>query len=135
VSGASLSKKQKLAVRLTANFERDLESIERFLIENHASRAFDLLVDELLDKTIPNLERFPGIGAAFLELPANSTESLSALEALKRKTDGVLVRQYVMVYYLLLYAVSADGVHLLSIKQHQQLSFDLDVMWLAGLHR
>lgn len=54
-------------VKLTANFERNLEAIEVFLIETEAARAFDALLDELTDIVIPNLERFPGMGRLFLQ--------------------------------------------------------------------
>ncbi|MCX7158810.1 MAG: type II toxin-antitoxin system RelE/ParE family toxin, partial [Proteobacteria bacterium] len=53
-------------VRVTENFERNLADIERFLTDAEAPRAYDALLDELLDTVIPNLERFPGIGRPFL---------------------------------------------------------------------
>jgi plasmid stabilization system protein ParE len=60
------------AVKLTRNFERNLEDIERFLEENEATNAFDLLLDELADTVIPNLEHFPKMGRAFLDRPTMS---------------------------------------------------------------
>jgi hypothetical protein len=47
-----------VGVRFTANFERNLAAIERFLLEAEEPQAFDALVDELLGTVIPNLERF-----------------------------------------------------------------------------
>ena len=51
----------RLTVRLTANFERNLADIERFLTEAEAPQAYDALLDELLDTVIPNLERNHGV--------------------------------------------------------------------------
>ena len=62
----------KPVVRLTANFERNLADIERFLTEAAAPHAFDGLLDELLDTVIPNLERFPGLGRSFLNRAVGS---------------------------------------------------------------
>ena len=58
---------RKPGIRVTANFERNLESIEGFLRDVGASRCFDELLDALLESVIPNLERFPAIGEYFSE--------------------------------------------------------------------
>ena len=121
----------KLTVKLTANFERNLESIEKFLQEADAPQAFDAILDELLDKVIPNLERFPGIGPSLLDIQPGSVETLNALEALRSKAGDTQIRQYVLSHYLVLYAATANAVHLLSIKHHRQLSYDLDAIWLS----
>ncbi|MDD2926184.1 MAG: type II toxin-antitoxin system RelE/ParE family toxin, partial [Rhodoferax sp.] len=52
----------KHLVKLTANFERNLEEVEAFLLAADAPQAFDALLDELSDTVIPNLERFPRMG-------------------------------------------------------------------------
>ena len=49
----------RVTVKLTANFERNLADIEQFLTEAEAPQAFDGLIDELLGTVLPNLERFP----------------------------------------------------------------------------
>jgi hypothetical protein len=41
---------RKLSVKLTANFERNLDGIEQFLREADAPGAFDALLDELESK-------------------------------------------------------------------------------------
>lgn len=43
---------KKPDIKFTANFERNLEEIERFLTEAEAPRAFDMLLDELLETVI-----------------------------------------------------------------------------------
>ena len=118
-------------VKLTANFERNLESIEQFLIDAQAAHAYDALLDELLEKVVPNPERFPGMGADLLARPARAIESVIAQEALRKKAGPARIRQYVMSHYLVLYAVTADAVYLLSIRHHRQLSFDLDAIWIS----
>lgn len=125
---------KKLVVKLTANFERNLADIERFLTEVDAPQAYDDLLDELLDTVIPNLERFPGMGRPFLNRAVGSVEATNALSALRIKLKAVLVepdglREYVMDHYLVLYAQIEGIVHLLSIKHHRQLSFDFESHW------
>jgi len=124
--------KTKRAVRVTANFERNLERIRQFLVGADAAGAYEGLLDELLDKVIPTLEQFPEIGADLLSRPAGSVETASALKALGRKARGAQIRQYVLVDYLLLYALTPDAVTLLAIRHHRQLSFDLNAIWLTG---
>ena len=85
-----------------------------------------------MDKVIPNLERFSGMGADLLSRPARAIESVTALEALRKKAGDAQIRQYVLTHYLVLYTVTAKAVHLLSIKHHRQLSFDLDAIWFGG---
>ena len=69
-TGASL----KLAVKVTANFERNLEEIDRFLIDADATQFFDALLDELTSTVIPNIERFPKMARNFMDRPARSIE-------------------------------------------------------------
>ena len=125
---------RKPVVRLTANFEHNLADIERFLTEAEAPRAYDVLLDELLDTVIPNLERFPDIGRPFLAHPARSVESSNALEALRAKLlvltpDAEALREYILDHYLVLYAQIGGNLYLLAIRHHRQLSFDFQSHW------
>ncbi|TAM84379.1 MAG: type II toxin-antitoxin system RelE/ParE family toxin [Candidimonas sp.] len=123
------------AVKLTANFERNLEEVEAFLQEAEAPHAFDALLDELADTVIPNLERFPGMGRSFLERPVRSVEAGNGIARLAKQLNAVAgngeLREYIMARYLLLYALIEDTVYLLSIRHHRQLSFDLASHWSA----
>lgn len=114
---------RKPAVRLIANFERNLADIERFLTEAEAPQAYDKLLDQLLDTVIPNLQRFPGIGRPFLANAARSVETASALEALRAKLwaltpDPDALREYVLDHYLVLYAQIDANLYLLVIRHH-----------------
>lgn len=121
------------AVKLTSNFERNLDEIERFLEESEASSAFDLLLDELTETVIPNLESFPKMGRPFLDRPALSVEAMSRVEKLHTQLDGLGsssdIREYVLSHYLVLYAVIDTTAYLLSIRHHRQLSFDFEDHW------
>jgi len=124
----------RLTVRLTANFERNLADIERFLTEAEAPQADDALLDELLDTLIPNLERFPGIERPFLAHAARSVETTNALEALRAKLsvltpDPEALRDYILDHYLMLYAQIDANLYLLAIRHHRQLSFDFQSHW------
>ena len=123
-------------VKFTANFERNLEEAERFLLEADAPQAFDALLDELTDTVIPNLERFPGMGRLFFERPIRSVEASNGIDRLKRKLDAIArdgeIREYVMKHYLLLYARFDTTIYLLSIRHHRQLSFDFQALWPAS---
>lgn len=123
----------RLIIKLTANFERNLEEMEAFLLEAQAPQAFDALLDELTDTVIPNLERFPGMGRLFFERPTRSVEASNAIDGLRRKLKGLAkdgeIREYVMSHYLLLYARFDSTIYLLSIRHHRQLSFDFQSQW------
>jgi plasmid stabilization system protein ParE len=126
----------KHLVKLTANFERNLEETESFLLEADAPKAFDALLDELIDTVIPNLERFPGMGRLIFERHTRSVESRNGMDALKRKLKDLAqdgeIREYVMSHYLLLYARFDTTIYLLSIRHHRQLSFDFQSLWPAS---
>lgn len=128
---------QKTLVKLSANFERNLDGIDKFLTEADASHAFDVLLDELADTLIPNLERFPDIGRPFLRREARSVEGTNALDDLRKQLDAVAksgdLREYVFSDYLVLYAHFGDTIYLLSIKHHRQLSFDLQAIWFSSM--
>lgn len=123
----------KRPVKLTANFERNLEEVEAFLLEAGAPQAFDALLDELTESVIPNLERFPGMGRSFLERLVHSVEAVNGVERLSKQLrviarDGEL-REYVMTRYLLMYAQIEGTAYLLSIRHQRQLSFDFPALW------
>ena len=125
----------KHLVKLTVNFERNLEEAEAFLLEANAPQAFDALLDELTDTVIPNLERFPGMGRLFFERHTRSVEASNGIDKLKRKLTAISkdgeIREYVMSNYLLLYARVDATIYLLSIRHHRQLSFDFQSLWPA----
>lgn len=120
-------------IKLTANFERNLGEIEAFLTAAQAPHAFDALLDELMDTTIPNLERFPGLGRLFLERPVRSVEAANGVARLTQQLGAIAqdgeLREYVMTHYLLLYARIQGTVYLLSIRHQRQLSFDFESHW------
>lgn len=125
---------QQAVVGFTANFERNLEEIGRFLTAAGAPQAFDGLLDELLEKVIPNLERFPAMGRPFLRRQPRSVETTNALAALTEKLASLTsepdaIREYVLKHYLLLYAAMGETVHLLAIRHQRQLSFDFEGHW------
>ena len=126
---------RKCTVKLTANFERNLEAAEAFLIEAGAPKAFDVLIDELTDTVIPNLERFPGMGRSFLDRPVRSVEASNGVDRLRAMLGAsggpTELREYLMPDYLLLYAWAASTVYLLSIRHHRQMSFDFKSLWPA----
>lgn len=124
----------KHTVKITANFERNLEDIERFLNEAGVPRAYDGSLDELLETVVPNLERFPDMGRPFLGREARSVEVANALAVLHAKLSASLgddhaLREYVLKDYLLLYAVIDGAVYLLTIRHQRQLSFDFERHW------
>ena len=117
---------KKLAVRLTANFERNLADIERFLTEAEAPQAYDTLLDQLLDTAIPNLERFPGIGRPFVANAARSVETTNALEALREKLSALTIdtdalREYCFDHYLVPVREIDVNLYLLAIRHHRRL--------------
>ena len=121
-----------LAVKITANFERNLIEIENFLTDAGATQFFDALVDELASTVIPNIERFPKMGRNFADRPARSIEASNGLDSLRKQLGDGELREYVLSDFLLLYAQYGQTVYLLSIKHHRQLSFDFAHLWVAG---
>lgn len=124
---------EQLTVKLTRNFERNLDDVERLLEESEASGAFDMLLDELTETVILNLESFPKMGRPFLDRPALSVEAMGRVAKLRKQLDdlgsGSDIREYVLSHYLVLYAVTETMVYLLSIRHHRQLSFDFADLW------
>jgi ParE toxin of type II toxin-antitoxin system, parDE len=126
-----LSTKQQ--VKLTANFERNLEEIEDFLLKVGAPHTYDTLLDELTDTIIPNLEKFPEMSRLFFSRPDRSIEVSNTVERLKKQLHAIgkngELREYVFSDYLLLYARFDPADYLLSIHHHRQLSFDFRGLW------
>ena len=131
-----MARKPRLSVKLTENFEHNLEAIEAFWIEREFPEGYDRLLDELTETVVPNLEQFPTMGPPLLSRTATSVEALTKQGQLKRQlarvADGEL-REYVLQEYLVLYAHLGETIYLLSIRHHRQLSFDFAPLW-PGQH-
>ena len=123
-------------IELTVHFEKNLDEIERFLLDADAAQGFDALLVELTETVLPNLQRYPAMGRHFLERPVNSVETANGVEALtaqlKRLDPDGELREYVMTNYLLLYGRLNGRIVLLSIRHHRQLSFDFQALWPMG---
>lgn len=125
---------KKSVVKFTDNFERNLEEIECFLADAEQSNTFDRLLDELLEVAIPNLEKYPEIGLAFLQRPARSVEVINALATVTAKlsilsAEPNMIREYMLKHCILLYAIIGDSIVLLTIRHHRQLTFNLEAYW------
>ena len=121
-------------IKFTANFERNLEEIERVLAEAEVPQAFDGLLDELLKAVIPNLEQFPEMGRPFLRQRVRSVEVTNAVAVLRGRlaaltTEPDAIRAYVLKHYLMLYAVIGGTIYLLAVRHQRQLSFDFEGHW------
>ena len=125
---------KKFVVKSSANFERNLDEIERFLAEAGTPQAFAGLLDELPDTVIPNLQRFPRMGHALLSREARSIEASDARSALAARLAALTpeadaLREYVMRDCLVLYVATGEVIYLLAIRHQRQLSFDFDGQW------
>jgi len=104
------------AVKVTANFERNLASIGE--------------VEYLHDRVIPAMERFPDIGADFTARAPLSREGQVLFDRLVALAGAdAEVRQWIEGDYIILYLVRGRSIFLLSIKHHRQLSFDFGGHW------
>lgn len=119
----------RVAVRITRNFERNLDEIETFLTHADVPDAFDRLLDELSEQVIPTLERHPDIGRDYLMRPTDSIEAQLKREAviglLNARDDSGNIREYALKHYLILYLRLPESLHLLAIRHQRQLAFDL----------
>lgn len=121
----------QVEIRITANFERNLEAIDGYFHAAGIPDAFGNLLDELNDTVMPNLEHFPGMGGPFLDRAVGSMEAANREDVLRKKlriVSGELF-EYIMTDYLVLYRRQDGVIHLLSIKHHRQLSFDFAGRW------
>ncbi len=115
---------KRCAVRVTANFQANLDAVEAFLEQADAPQAFAAVLDDLAAGVVPNLERFPEMGRPFLERPADSVESRAKIERLESGIGRAVLREYLAGDFLILYAVRDQTVYLLSIKHYRQLTHD-----------
>lgn len=120
---------KRCTVKVTANFEANLDAIEVFLAEAGATQAFTALLGELAASIIPNLERFPEMGRRFLDRAAQSVEARQKIRQLEARIGDTTLREYIAGDFLILYGARGQTVYLLSIKHHRQLSFDFPVQW------
>ncbi|WP_420223812.1 type II toxin-antitoxin system RelE/ParE family toxin [Pigmentiphaga litoralis] len=124
--------KTRAVVKVTAAFERKLSEVETFLAEAGNTNGFDELLADLEDTLVPNLERFPSMGRPFFGRIPESIESAMGVDLLADTLRALgphsELREIVTSHFVILYAVIADVVFLLSVRHHRQLSFDFPLM-------
>lgn len=120
---------KRCSVRITANFEANLETIEQCLTETGAGMLYSALLDDLVEHIIPALEYHPEIGRSMLAREARSVEARLQAKKIAARIGSMSLREYIAGDFLILYAVREKSVYLLSIKHHRQLSFDFSAHW------
>jgi len=116
-------------IRSTANFSANLDSIEAFWDACEFPEGHGKLLAELASSTLAHLQNHPRMGRDFLRRQSESIDAQARLQKLRTQGATTLnaeIREYVMSDYLLLYALADDVIHLLAIKHHKQLSFDIN---------
>lgn len=118
-----------MQVRFTANFSANLEQIAAWWDAQDFPRGVDLLLDELEQRTLPALEQHPRIGRLFMARRPTTVQAQDLWQALQPRLQalaaGAEVREYVMDDYLVLYLLLPSALHLLAIRHHRQLAFDV----------
>jgi ParE toxin of type II toxin-antitoxin system, parDE len=120
---------KRCEVKISANFEANLESIQSFLTAADVAQTFPALLDTLAQQVIPALEYHPEIGRAFLNREVRSVEARQRIKRISSRIGAASLREYIAGDFLILYAVLDKSVYLLSIKHHRQLSFDFPAHW------
>ena len=115
-----------IRMRVSANFERNLESIRCYWHDERRPERFEVLLDLVFDEIAPNLVSYPLMGR---DLLARLPDSLEA-DRLRKQLATLVpanagVREYISPEYLVLYLLESEKVTLLAIRHHAQLSFDL----------
>ena len=121
---------RRVEVFITANFERNLAEIREFLAPAGAESSFEALLDRLASGLIPNLERFPDLGADLMARAPLSRDGQALFERLVEAAGASAdLRQLIDGDYIIPYLVREASLFLLSIRHHRQLSFDLAGHW------
>ena len=120
---------KRCSVSVTANFEINLEAIEKFLADAGAQTAFTALLESLTEQVVPALELYPNVGRSFLNRTVQSVEAQQRISRINALPGSKSLREYIVGEYPMLYAVQGKSVYLLSIRHHRQLSFDIAAHW------
>jgi len=117
---------------ITENFAVNLDQIRLFL-GSDGRKAFEKLLDRLIEDIIPLICQYSQSGRSLLRRPVGSIEAGQLL----RQLEGLLsageeVREFIVDDYIILYLVRKKEAAFLSIKHHRQLSYDLNKFWTGA---
>jgi hypothetical protein len=97
-----------------------------FLIENDALPAAQRLLDRALVELPELLAQFPRIGREFLARnPETAPVAAAQEQAARLLGTDIKLREYLLGDYLVLYAIRARTVYLLTLRHHRQSAFPL----------
>ena len=118
---------QAVNIKVTGNFEHNLESIRCYFHQQHQTEKYQELLDNLFDKIIPNLQSHPMMGFDLLAQTINTVEEQRQVDIIKTKlAKNTQIRQYNDKDYIVLYTLTKNKeITLLAIKDRQQMVFDL----------
>lgn len=124
-----------MEIFITQHFQKCLDDIERFCEDTETTSGYRALLEALLTDFVPTLARFPQIGRPFLANAQKSVEAAQAHQRLEQQLLALLngssgdLREYITASHVILYLHTTNAVHLIAIRHHQQLSFDLLGHW------
>lgn len=102
-----------------------LESAQDFLFDAGAVAAARRLPDDALVRVSRRLAEFPRIGRDFMARTPATTGTLALSETLHGTLGkDVELREHVVGDYLILYAIRAEVLYLLTLRHHRQDGFD-----------
>ncbi|SAL21658.1 hypothetical protein AWB74_00832 [Caballeronia arvi] len=120
-------------ILFTEGFIDRLASIEEYWNRIGFPQGFDRLLDAIENDAIPLLQSFPAMGRRFVGALSEACESrlvndvLPAITRADGRAQGEL-REYVLDDHVLLYLLTGNTVHLLSIRYDRQPSFDFHLL-------
>ncbi|QNM97819.1 type II toxin-antitoxin system RelE/ParE family toxin [Chitinimonas koreensis] len=116
-----------IRIRVTRNFDANVDRIEAFWQGLGHETAVDRLLVVIRDEVVPNLARFPRLGRAARLDAVESVQGLAAWGRVRRRLGSGELREYLFDDYLLLYLYRNDEIHLLAIRHAREAGFDLQL--------
>lgn len=112
----------RIRVRVSNNFERNLDAIRSFL--DDGARFEGVLTLAL--ETVPELlQAHPRLGRDFFERQAKTVKGAAARRKLALAFKGMELRELVLDEHLILYVIDGAVLSLVAIKHHRQRTFQL----------
>lgn len=116
----------RVRIRVAENFERNLENIEAFLIEQEAETAFAALLDAVSFRLAAALEEHPRMGRDWmLRSPEGARGKRLKTRITTMLGTGLELREFIRGDFLVLYALEGATAVLLAIRHHRQLAYDV----------
>ena len=121
------AKALQISIEFAENFVQNLETMQTWYAQFPDSSAYEQLIRELFDVTLPMLKRFPRAARRF-ELESQLPRGMAAKARIEKHYPNAELREVMLKRHVAVYAISGAAISFLAVRDFRQIDYDFSAL-------